>query len=332
MRRTAKLRKIPILFALLLILAAALTLPRVFLDIASAPYIRNDESVPVTSLRRTAPPAPESPVASVAHESPDISAEAPSNNFVTVHMGVSDVSAGSLILINQDHEYDIPDGRGFITIAGQKTQSYRVTNDRMLLSDMAIGPLNDMMDAFCAETGSDSVTVISAFRDNEKQQETLDDYISLVGRAEAQRWAALPGHSEHQSGLAVDFGVYSGGALRTFLGTGVNAWFPENSYKYGFIQRFPENKTDITKTVHEPWHFRYVGEPHAYLMHQNGWCLEEYIGLMSEYTYDEPYKALYNGDEYEIYFTGDTDIPIPFDCEFDISGNNVNGFIVTLKF
>lgn len=328
MRLRIMFRKIPKFLVMLLLVTFAFTVPFTFSDTASAPYISGGDVDAPQALE-----SPEPSDVSATPQSSEIPPDEPDNvGFITVRMDFSDIPRGNLILINNDNRYDIPDEHGFVAISELKTASYRVTNDRMLLSGTVIEALNEMMDAFNAETGNDSVAVISAFRDYEKQQETLNEYIALVGYNEAQRWASPPGHSEHQAGLAVDFGIYSGGAVRTFLGTGVYAWFLQNSHEFGFILRFPANKTDITETAHEPWHFRYVGEPHAYLMYQNDWCLEEYIELLMDYTRDEPYNVLYNGEEYEIYFTWDLDVYIPFDCEFDISGNNIEGFIVTLKF
>ena len=345
-------RKIPVFLILLIVSFAVFTLPHVFSNTASAPYADGDfigdhfiapdtsvpqagfpnELTPELPVEPGADPAAE-PELTVTHDDLSTEPDAPADNdFITVKMDIADISHGSLLLINNDHRFDIPDEPGFIAINESKASSYRVTSDRMMISPLAIEPLNDMMDAFHDETGISSVTVISAFRDYEKQQETLNDYIKLVGRAEAPKWASLPGHSEHQAGLAVDFGLYSGGALRTFTGTGVYAWFKENSYKYGYILRFPDDKSEITETAHEAWHFRYVGEPHAYLMHENNWCLEEYVELLREYTPSETYSVTYDDRDYEIFYTSDTEIPIPFDCEFDISGNNVDGFIVTLAF
>ena len=186
-----------------------------------------------------------------------------------------------------------------------------------------------MMADFIAEYGYNTVAVISGFRSFEAQQKVLDGYISRVGEREALRWASRPGHSEHHTGLAVDFGVYSGGTQSTFDGTGITAWFKRNSYKYGFIHRYAQNKTRITGTAYEPWHFRYVGLPHSYIMHENDWCFEEYIELLRGHTFEEPFEAEYDGVTYSIYFTTDTDVQLPLGSIFEISGNNVDGFIVT---
>jgi len=255
-------------------------------------------------------------------------------DFVTVQMTEADIYRGNLILINHNNSYEIPDEDNLVKIDELKTSSYMVadsTDGVLLLSGTVIEPLNEMMDAFYNETGCDTVAVVSAFRDYQHQREILDYYISIVGLVEAKKWAASPGHSEHHTGLAVDFGVFNDGALNTFYQTGVNEWFFLNSDRYGFIPRYPSNKTDITRTASEPWHFRYVGLPHAYFIRLSGLCFEEYIEFIRDFTRDKPFRGTFDGEEYKVYFTQDTDIPIPDGFEADISGNNIDGFIVTIK-
>ena len=251
--------------------------------------------------------------------------------FFTVLMDSSDIYRGSLLLINADHPYEIPDDAGLIVINDDKTMTYRISSPNLLLYSGAMQALNDMMDVFYEETGRDNVTVTSAFRDNKRQQEILDDYTARMGRKEALRWAALPGHSEHHAGLAVDFGLFSSGEVRTFRGTGVYSWFGENAHRFGFLLRYPENKTEITGAAYEPWHFRFVGEPHSYFIYQRGFVLEEYIEFIRSFSADNSFTDIYNEIIYEVYYTQDLEIVIPDDSEPTISGNNIDGFIVTLK-
>jgi D-alanyl-D-alanine carboxypeptidase len=251
--------------------------------------------------------------------------------YITIHIGLSDICKGSLILVNHEYSYELPESSDFVVVSNVKTTSYRLADSGFLLSETIINPLNEMMDAFFAETGSSAITIRSAFRDLAWQQQIYNSYVSRVGQLNAGKWASLPGHSEHHTGLAFDFGVYSDGEVRGFSNTGVNTWFVNNSYRYGFILRYPAEKTDITGTTYEPWHFRYVGIPHAYYISENGLCLEEYIELLTEFTQDEPLSILYDDNIYEVFFTRSVDIGIPADSEYDISGNNIDGFIVTLK-
>jgi len=253
------------------------------------------------------------------------------DGYIAMRLGPSDISLGNLIVVNHDFVYEIREDHDLVLIEDMKTMSYRVSGDNLLFSRSAIGKLNEMMDAFFDESERDSTTIISAFRDFERQQEILDEYVAIVGRTEALRWASPPGYSEHHTGLAVDLGFFSGGEVRTFLGTGINAWFSENSYKFGFILRYPFEKSDITKTAYEPWHFRYVGNPHAYVIHNYRWCLEEYIGYVMGFSREEPFSVVFDGDSYDIYFTRGFDVLVPVDSEYDISGNNIDGFIVTVK-
>lgn len=121
--------------------------------------------------------------------------------------------------------------------------------------------------------------VISGYRTQEAQQELYDaevnkyksqGYSEEDAKTEAGKWVAVPGTSEHQLGLAVDV---EGATYDVFL------WLQENSYKYGFIFRYPDDKTDVTGTVEEVWHYRYVGVEAATEMYEQGLCLEEYLEM-----------------------------------------------------
>ena len=251
-------------------------------------------------------------------------------DFATIHLEDSDIHSGYLVLVNHDNAFSIPDDLDLVNIVEARTTSFRVQHESSMLLRSIMEPLDEMMDAFISATHNNTVTIISAFRNREAQQRILNNYIARAGRREALRWAALPGHSEHHTGLAFDFGVMSGTNRVMFTGTGTTAWFRRNSHRFGFILRYPPDKTHITQTSHEPWHFRYVGLPHSHIMFRNNWCLEEYIDLLRVYTIDEPFEAEHDDVLYEIYFYAGTDVPVPFNSEFDISGNNVDGFIVTI--
>lgn len=113
--------------------------------------------------------------------------------------------------------------------------------------------------------------------DDKKLQELLDS-----GRTREQAEAELGikhtggGTDEHQTGLAIDVASENGDDATK----AVVDWMKENSYKYGFIVRFPEDKADITGVTEEDLHLRYVGEEAATKMHESGQCLEEYLGAM----------------------------------------------------
>ncbi|MDD3339490.1 MAG: M15 family metallopeptidase [Lachnospiraceae bacterium] len=124
--------------------------------------------------------------------------------------------------------------------------------------------------------------VASGYRTTEKQQSLMDEkigeyknegYSADEAKSKAETWVAIPGTSEHQLGIAVDInadGVHS-------TGDEVYKWLDENAYKYGFIHRYPSDKTDITGVINEPWHYRYVGITTATEIQRQGVCLEEYL-------------------------------------------------------
>ncbi len=107
-----------------------------------------------------------------------------------------------------------------------------------------------------------------------------------IDREEAERrvlaYSAKPGTSEHHTGLAADLMIDGMTELdESFADYPVYEWLQANAWKFGFILRFPEDKTDITGYDYEPWHYRFVGRYDAYMMHKDGLCLEEYIAGQS---------------------------------------------------
>ena len=129
--------------------------------------------------------------------------------------------------------------------------------------------------------------ICSSYRTREFQVELLrnevDTYVKKgysydEAAEEAKKWVAVPGSSEHETGLALDIVSEDYQILdKAQEDTAEQRWLMENSYKYGFILRYPSNKTDITGINYEPWHYRYVGKEVATEMKEKGLCLEEYL-------------------------------------------------------
>jgi len=330
--------KYPISIFLLLFVIAAFTLVYSLSDTAAAPYDRADP--PEGTIMVTPEPEddPEDLYPEDIPEEPDPEDEPEEEpepvfvetGYITIEMEESEIHQGYLLLVNHDHTFEIPNNLDLVRITEARTTQFRVQPDTALLLRSVIDPLDEMMASFITSTNNRSVAIRSAHRNYETQQRILNGYISQMGRREALRWAALPRHSEHHTGLAFDFGIMSGNTMNAFHGNGSTAWFRRNSYRYGFIVRYQQNKTRITQTNHEPWHFRYVGLPHSALIHQRDWCLEEFIENIREYTFEEPMEFEYEGILYEMYFVEGTTVRIPVDTDFDISGNNIDGFIVTI--
>lgn len=122
-----------------------------------------------------------------------------------------------------------------------------------------------------------NIIIDSAFRSGNYQQMILDKLISEKGN-EAYKLIALPGASEHQTGLAVDFAIYENGIYNDDIKEDDKEaiWLKDNAWKYGFILRYPKGKEDITGFNFEPWHYRFVGLELALELYQTNQTLEEY--------------------------------------------------------
>ncbi len=122
---------------------------------------------------------------------------------------------------------------------------------------------------------------VSAYRSYERQTQIYNNNVNTRGSDKTNKVSAKPGSSEHQTGLAIDVSCNSVGcALETSFGqTSEGKWLKKNCHKYGFIIRYPKNKTKITGYSYEPWHLRYVGKNLAKYLKKNKMTLEEYYKL-----------------------------------------------------
>lgn len=139
--------------------------------------------------------------------------------------------------------------------------------------------------------------VCSAYRPLETQTRLYNNKIARLRAAgysqeaavrEAGRWVAVPGTSEHQTGLAVDLVAASYQVLdKKQEQTAEQKWLMEHCWEYGFILRYPSDKSEITGIGYEPWHYRYVGKETAKALRDSGLCLEEYLNALEFQTQKE---------------------------------------------
>lgn len=148
-----------------------------------------------------------------------------------------------------------------------------------------VDAVNIMCDA-AARDGVD-LTVISAYRTEEKQSSLYNNKVDRLmnqgynredALVEAATAVARPGTSEHQVGLAIDFNSVE----QDFEHTEAGKWLRAHSVEYGFVMRYPTDKTEITGVIYEPWHFRFVGRKHAAEMQNLDMCLEEYLDYLGK--------------------------------------------------
>ncbi len=183
-----------------------------------------------------------------------------------------------------------------------------------------------------------SIVPVSGYRSLEEQTDIYNTSLTDNGEVFTHKYVALPNHSEHQTGLAIDLGLNKDDIdfIRPdFPYHGICDDFRKAAPDHGFIERYEKDKEDITGISHEPWHFRYVGYPHSKIMFENRLSLEEYIQFIKSYDEDnryifrQPHRA-----EIEIYYISakvdTTVIKLPENHIHQISGNNIDGFIVTI--
>ncbi len=130
----------------------------------------------------------------------------------------------------------------------------------------------------------------SGYRGYYYQKDLYNGYVKRKGKEAADKSSARPGASEHQTGLAFDICVSDSSGTYPCISSGFNntapaLWLKDNCYKYGYILRYPEGKTNETGYIHESWHFRYVGKELAQKLYNGGnWItMEDYFGIDSKY-------------------------------------------------
>lgn len=238
-----------------------------------------------------------------------------------------DIHVGDLLLIDATHPYTFPNVQ-MVTIYGNNTTSYKLSNASLSLKLSVVNELNKMMDAFVAATGFADAMVSSAYRSFKDQQNLYDKNPNT---------AAIPGCSDYHTGSSLMLQGYNETGIFQLSNRSESFWLKENAHKYGFTFRYPANKKEITG-YSVPWQFRYVGVPHASYMYEKDLCVEEYLAyLAANHTYagDHLILSCADGYIYEIFYVegaseGVIQVPVPENRDYTLSGDNQNGFIVTI--
>ncbi|MDT3427226.1 D-alanyl-D-alanine carboxypeptidase [Paenibacillus forsythiae] len=229
------------------------------------------------------------------------------------------VYQGDLLLVNKEyslHKEGIqPD---IVKLYGHKemVRGYALLDQTIRLSQRVAREFSVMIEA-AEEDGVRHFMISSGYRSLGEQdrlyQEKGADY-------------ALPsGHSEHNLGLSLDIGSTKMEMNRAAEGK----WLEKNAWKYGFILRYPRDKTEITGIQYEPWHFRYVGLPHSLIMKDKNFTLEEYLDYLKA---ARAISIEADGKSYEVSYvpiSKDTVIYIREGRRYSLSGDNRGGVIVT---
>ena len=176
------------------------------------------------------------------------------------------VSKADILLVNAEHPLPEDYSPQELVNLYQQKRHFLLARDDLYLEKEAFEAANQMFKA-AEEQGINGFIITSAYRTRENQQRIYLE--SETG------YAQKPGCSEHETGLAFDVTARSDGS--SFENTPQCQWLLKNCWKYGFIQRYPEGKKEITGIEHEPWHYRYVGIETARKIHASALTLEEYL-------------------------------------------------------
>lgn len=268
----------------------------------------------------------------------------PNTNITVGDNTLTNEHHDSLILVNNANPYPLAD-----SIVSKTTNLYKYDGHGSLyvlpgsdtrIHNSALQPLIQMIAALVEadpegvlKTTTDKLYITGAYRDIALQ--------TTLNTNNPQTYPEAPGYSEHHTGLAFDLKVMSNSAPIQ-LRDSEYEWLEAHCAEYGFIIRYPASKSSQTGIVDEPYHLRYVGVAHATYMTEQDLCLEEYLELLrGTHSYDKsPLEFKAGEQEYLVYYVAAdttegatfTSVPVPPASEgtYSISGDNMNGFIVTV--
>lgn len=184
------------------------------------------------------------------------------------------VKSENLENASKDNKFKVVDGLLIVNKAYSLPEDY----DPGLKED--VEKSFNLMKSEMARDGLD-IKIISGYRSYKDQEKTYNSQVKAYGKEEADRVAAKPGFSEHQTGYALDLFTNDDSVTvsNSFDSTREAEWLEKNSYKYGFILRYPKDKEEITGYAHESCHFRYVGPELAKKLFETGQTIEEYYNI-----------------------------------------------------
>lgn len=248
----------------------------------------------------------------------------------TISLHRRNIHKGRLIVINQNYPL----------LREEKEQQNAmvpvfVRNPEVLLEYKTAAVLSHLIDTLGCE---EEIIPVSGYRTFVEQSKIYNESVLENGIDFTKKYVALPNHSEHQSGMAIDLALKQDKIdfIRPhFPYDGICSRFREKAPLYGFVERYQSGKENITGIAHEPWHFRYVGYPHSILMKQMNLALEEYVTFIKDFPYEgKHFITQVFGQKVEIFYVNcDTNlafIELEEDIIYQCSGNNMDGFILTV--
>ena len=244
-------------------------------------------------------------------------------NWGSITVTNTDAHKGDLLIVNDDHIYNFPAtddhlAEIYAQLVSHSPRTYKQSGLSKYMDKDALVALDAFLTDFATTTGKDNVLIGYAYRSEEDQK----------------AFETKPGYSDHHTGLGAQLKYSIDGRNYALASDPTYNWLYENAHKYGFVVRYPADKTDKTSIADYSDYFRYVGVAHATYMHANNLCLEEYVELLGGYTHKKPLRiSAADGKYYEVYgveVNGSAAVKVPTNYNYTISGNNVGGVIITV--
>ncbi|OAB45595.1 M15 family metallopeptidase [Paenibacillus antarcticus] len=242
------------------------------------------------------------------------------DNNHSIEVGMDHIYQGDLLLVNSQypvHPMGVTPDVVNLFQNKELVQGYGLLDNTIQLSRRVVQQFKVMIDK-AARDGVRHFLISSGYRGDEDQNRLYEEM--------GADYALPAGYSEHNVGLSLDIGSTKMAMNQADEGQ----WLQKHASTYGFILRYPKNKSAITGIQYEPWHYRYVGLPHSVIMQEKNFTLEQYLDFLKE---QKTYTTSIDHKEYEISYypiVKNTMILMPTDRRYEVSGNNIDGVIVTL--
>lgn len=237
---------------------------------------------------------------------------------------------GPLALVNSTHEYKFPAQAeanlvkiwDYRTAHTQGDTAYKTNMDK-LLDGTAMVAVHQWLTDFHKETGKRDAIIVSAYRTAEEQANPA--------------YSVPTGKSDHHTGFGITLKIYDG--VNTFefeSDPEYSEWLTSNAHKYGIVARYPEDKSEITGISDYTNYFHFVGYGPAAYMQANNLCLEEFMTVIKDYSWQKPLQVTdANGQKWLIYYTacpGDmATVQVPTNFTYTMSGDNEGGIIICVS-
>lgn len=205
----------------------------------------------------------------------------PSSSGSPADTKLSNDEAAKYTIDNQDSIYYIVNKKRSLP-SSFIPKNLATVGTEQIRSDVATA-MNSMLSA--AKKEGISMKLISGYRSYTEQQKVYSGYVRSDGQSKADTYSARPGHSEHQTGLAIDLGSGSCDLQVCFADTKAGKWLAAHAHEYGFIIRYEEGKEHLSGYQYEPWHLRYVGNELAKKLRDSNQTMEQFFGLPAPTSY-----------------------------------------------